>query len=281
MSRAIDDLVQRQASIFTDLSQLDTPDFEFLANSTLAEDTDSSVAAMGRKLLRGIVRTQRFGTAQIMSLPASTKSTTVAAQPGFYVIELMPLLDGNFDREHVLQEPVVGWQIDAGTVTPLIVGRTVSDKWAVLTPEGTVATDEITNMLAENPKPLKEWIRWETAWQEGRIDGPESEHLVDFKGPVAKALACMMSGRPYWTGTPEELYDKLYPVKEANFASLEGWPDGPQAFTAGLEKLKRELAGTNLLFGRSDDGRLLIVRRFGEQPVGGALSGGALSSALQ
>ena len=80
----------------------------------------------------------------------------------------MPLSDGRYDREHVLREPVVAWKIDSANYTvPVIPGLSVTDRWAVLTPEGYVFTDGYTNAFGEAPLALKDWIKSEIEWLEG------------------------------------------------------------------------------------------------------------------
>ena len=99
--------------------------------------------------------------------PGTAKPGVVAALPGFFVISVMPLFDGSYDPEHVLREPVVAWRIDGGDYAePVRVGNPVTDRWAVLTPEGLVVGDEYSNLLGEAPLSLKDWIKSEIEWLE-------------------------------------------------------------------------------------------------------------------
>ena len=113
--------------------------------------------------------------------------------PGFFVINLMPLSDGSYDREHVMRKPVVAWRIDSGDyAVPVIPGLTVTDRWAVLTPEGYVFTDEYTNVFVEAPLALKDWIKSEIEWLEvPSEDGlafeypTASEKVFEYGGPLS------------------------------------------------------------------------------------------------
>ena len=137
------------------------------------------------------------------------KPGIVQALPGFFVINLMPLSDGSYDREHVLREPVVAWRIDSGDYTvPVIPGLSVTDRWAVLTPEGYVFTDEYTNAFGEAPLALKDWIKSEIEWLESPSGDVLAfayptvcEHVFEYGGPLARAFGLMMAGRRDWTGT--------------------------------------------------------------------------------
>ena len=115
---------------------------------------------------------------------SNDKSGIIPALPGFFVIDLMPLPDGGFDREHVMKTPVVAWRVDGGNfAAPVIPGVPVTDRWAVLTPDGTVMTDEFTNLFGDRPVALKDWMESEIEWSESQPDAPE---LVF--SPVCKTL---------------------------------------------------------------------------------------------
>ena len=151
---------------------------------------------------------------------------------------------------------------------PVIPGLPVTDRWAVLTPEGYVFTDEYTNVFGEAPLALKDWIKSEIEWLEGpsgdvlAFEYPTAcEHVFEYGGPLAKAFGLMMAGRRDWTGTLEELHETLSKFHDGSFAEMAGWPEDPQAFAAALKELEPKLAGADLFIGRSDDGRLLIYRR--------------------
>ncbi len=169
MRTNVDDLVQSQACILAGLDDLIGQDFERLANSPLPKGETSNREVNASKLLRALARREIGGKASVTGHLATTKPTIIPALPGFFVVGLMPLSDGSFDKERVLREPVVGWQVkDGGYVEPLIVGMPVTDRWAVLTPEGSVMTDEYTNTFGEAPLSLKDWIKsqsngWSTA----------------------------------------------------------------------------------------------------------------------
>ena len=93
----------------------------------------------------------------------------VTSPPGFFVIDLLPLPEGGFDREQVMKTPVVAWEIDGGGYArPVIPGAPMTDRWAVLTPTGVVITDEFTSLGYEAPVALKDWIKSEIEWVEDR-----------------------------------------------------------------------------------------------------------------
>ena len=137
MTINVDDLVQRQAAILAEIDDLNREELEFLANSPLPEDAVSSGDDKARKLLRGLVRSRNVGSESEDHRSRIDKPGVVPALPGFFVIDLMPLPDGGFDREQVMQKPVIAWKIDGeGAAEPVIPGVPVTDRWAVLTPEG-------------------------------------------------------------------------------------------------------------------------------------------------
>ena len=78
------------------------------------------------------------------------------------------------------KEPVVAWRIDSANYTvPVIPGLSVSDRWAVLTPEGHVFTDQYTDLFGEASLTLKDWIKSEIEW----LEGP-SEDVFPFAYPT-------------------------------------------------------------------------------------------------
>ncbi len=77
-----------------------------------------------------------------------------------------------------------------------------------------------------------------------------------------------MAGRRDWTGTLEELYEKLSNVQVGTFFARSGWPNGPEAFAANLRNLEPKLADADLLVDRIGNGRLLIHRRSSEYAPG-------------
>ena len=129
---------------------------------------------------------------------------------------------------------------------------------------------------------LKDWIKSEIEWLEGCNGGPVVEfptvvnRVFEYSGPVANALGLMMAGRPDWTGTLEELYVTLSKVQDGTLATRKDWPADPLAMAAAVKALEPKLADADLFFGQTDDGRLLIHRRSGENAVEGSSS-----SALQ
>ena len=279
MSVAIEDLVQRQASILAELDNLIGQDLEHLANSPLPDGAASDREMKARKLVRALARREIVGKVPLATGVPATKPTIIPAPPGFFVVYLMPLSDGSFDRERVLREPVVGWQVEAGGyVEPLIIGMPVTDRWAVLTPEGFVMTDSFTNTFGEAPLSLKDWIKSEIEWLEGCNGGPVVEfptvvnRVFEYSGPVANALGLMMAGRRDWTGTLEELYVTLSKVQDGTLATRKDWPADPLALAAAVKALEPKLADADLFFGQTDNGRLLIHRRSGENAVEGSSS---------
>ena len=277
MATRLDDLIQRQDSILVELDNLHEEELNSLANSAACEGDKA------RKLLRGLARSGNVGkAASVTSVRLTDTLTILPALPDFFVIDLLPLSDGSYHRERVGRTPVVGWQVENGNyVKPLIPSLPVTDRWAVLTPEGFVMTDQYTNVFAEAPLALKDWIKSEIEWLEYCNGGPVVEfptvcnRVFDYSGPVANALGLMMAGRRDWTGTPKQLHKALSKFCDGIFVEMAGWPKGRKAFAAALKKLEPKLADADLFLRQSDDGRLVIYRQSNESGGGG---GGASST---
>ncbi|RWD31340.1 MAG: hypothetical protein EOS22_04785 [Mesorhizobium sp.] len=189
----------------------------------------------------------------------------VPAAPGCSVISLMPLSDGSFDRERVLKEPVVAWRVHASRYAePIIPGLPVTDRWAVLTPEGFVMTDEYTNLIGDAAVSLKDWIHFEIEWLESENGGRLVEFptacrwVFEYSGPLAKALGNMMAGRREWVGTSHEMLETL--SKFRGDAPDSTWPSGPTALMTALKALETKLAIADLFVIELEDGRLLVNR---------------------
>ena len=210
------------------------------------------------------------------SVPLPDTLTILPALPDFFVIDLLPLSDGSYHRERVRRTPVVGWQVENGNyVKPLIPSLPVTDRWAVLTPEGFVMPDEYTSMFAGAPLSLKNWIKSEIEYIEGPSGlvlaceyPPECEHVFEYGGPLAKAFGLLMARRREWTGTPKQLHKALSKFRDGIFVEMAGWPKGLKAFAAALKKLEPKLADADLFLRQSDDGRLVIYRQSGENDGG-------------
>ena len=216
--------------------------------------TLSLAGKKARKLLRGLVRT-RIGSRDLKIYSPSTDiKGIVPALPGLFVIDLLPLPDGGFDREQVMKTPLVAWEIDRwGSVSPVIRGTPMNDRWAVLTPTGFIITDEFTSVAFEAPLVLKDWIKSEIEW----VEDPESatfdcwtasQKAFEFSGPLPRAIWFMMAGRRDWAGTPEEMLEALSRFRDHSDAT--GWPSRPAAFAAALKELEPILAGVGLLIAR-------------------------------
>ncbi len=152
MATRLDDLIQRQASILVEIDNLHEEELNFLANSAACEGDKA------RKLLRGLTRSGNVGkAASVTSVRLTDTLIILPALPDFFVIDLLPLSDGSYHRERVRRTPVVGWQVENGNyVKPLIPSLPVTDRWAVLTPEGFVMTDEYTSVFAGAPHVAQE-----------------------------------------------------------------------------------------------------------------------------
>lgn len=201
-----------------------------------------------------------LGTSAISANP-----TIVPAAPGWSVIGLMPLSDGNFDRERVLKEPVIAWRVQAsGYAEPIIPGLPVTDRWAVLTPEGLVVTDQYSNLFGEAPMGLKEWMHFERERLESENGGPLVEfptacrRVFEYGGPLAKAVGAMMAGRREWVGTPDEMLNALSEFR--GDAPDSAWPSGPVGLIVALQQLETKLAIADLFFTPIGNGRLLVNR---------------------
>ncbi|MER9450154.1 hypothetical protein [Mesorhizobium sp. M0254] len=268
------DLVRRQAAILIEIEHLNDAELKSLGEEPF--DTPSSEEAKAQRLLVGLIRTGIVGRdARIVKSPWSPdKRTVVPAVPGLFTISLMPLSDGSFDRDRVLKEPVIAWTIDGGNYAePIRPGLSVTDRWAVLTPEGFVVTDEYTNLFGEAPLALKDWIKSEIEWLESEAGGPVTEfptvcrRVFEYGGPLAKALGLMMAGRHDWIGTVEEMFETLAKFRDG---VSEGWPAGPGALAAALTELNPKLADADLFFAPVNDGRLFVTRHTHSTARGGS-----------
>jgi hypothetical protein len=258
------DLVQRQAAILSEIDDLDSEALSFLADPAAPKNSILEKSDKARRLLRGLIRSENVGRASFSVGRISTNSPTIIpALPGLFVIYLMPRSDGSFDRERVIKEPVVGWRIDAFEYAkPIIPGCQTIDRWAVLTPDGLVMTDEFSNIFGEAPLALKDWIRSEIEYlaSEGLlIEFPTvCNRVFEYCGPLAKAVGLMMAGRREWVGSLEEMFESLCKFRENT--SAKGWPSDPVSLQLALQHLKRKLAEADLFVGGSDDGRVVITR---------------------
>ena len=261
----LDDLVRRQAAILAEIDGLDNGELESFANSPLPEDAVSSEIKKARKLLRGLLRTWNVGSGDLkINRPGTDNPGIVTSPPGFFIIDLLPLPEGGFDREQVMKMPVVAWEIDGGGYAkPVIPCSPMSDRWAVLMPTGFVIVDECTRLGYEAPITLKDWIKSEIEWVEDPGSEPydfwtASEIAFECSGPLPRAIWFMMAGRRDWTGTPEEMLEALSKFRDHSYVT--GWPSGSAALAEALEELQSVLASVGLLAARMDDGRLLITR---------------------
>jgi hypothetical protein len=118
------------------------------------------------------VHNSRADLSAIQGPPADNKTAVIPALPGFYAIDLLPLSDGGFDPEHVFKTPVVAWSVEDDRAVPIIPGLPLAERWAVLTPNGIVLTDEFTSTLIPTLA-LKDWIQFEIEFIEIESkDGP-------------------------------------------------------------------------------------------------------------
>ena len=252
-------------------------ELESFANSPLPEDAASSEIKKARKLLRGLLRTWNVGSGDLkIKIKRTDNPGIVTSPPGLFVVDLLPLLGGGFDREQVMKIPVVAWEFDSGgDAKPVIPGAPVIDRWAVLTPSGFVISDYCTGLGYEaTPVALKDWIKNEVEWVEDPRSEPydfwtASQKAFEYSGPLPRAIWFMMAGRRDWAGTPEEMLEAL--SKFRDHTDTTGWPLGTAAFAAALKELEPILAAAGLLIARTDDGRLLIDRRSGDSAGGDPL----------
>lgn len=254
-SNPIHDLIRRQAAILTEIEAQESVDLEHLANSALPTGETSGEDA-ARKLLRGLIRSRNIGFGDLRINGTSTEKTTIVpALPGFDLIYLLPLSDGNFDGQQVLKTPVVAWKIDSGgSAEPIVPGLPVTCCWAVLTPHNNVIADQYTNLFGEYPLPLKTWINAEIEWIESVSGGSVKvfptafTNMLRYGGPIAKAIGLLMAGRRDWIGTSEQLWTSLAEVDDDLFIT----------FSAALKDLAPKLADAGLSITWVDDGRILI-----------------------
>lgn len=152
----IDNLVQRQAAIVGELEDLDWEDAEPFLDLPLLGEVVSSRESKARRLLRGLVRNRVIGRTNGLIGAQTDGPAIIPALPDFFQINLMPLLDGGFDRQQVLKTPVVAWALDSqGYAAPVKAGLPIGYRWVVLTPGGLVIADEITSLFDKFPVPSK------------------------------------------------------------------------------------------------------------------------------
>ena len=173
---------------------MNSRELDFLGNLPLSEGTGLSWNSKARKLLRGLVRSRSVGQATLTLSGPINKPGVVQALPGFFVINLVPLSDGRYDREYVLREPVVAWRIDsADYAVPVLPGVSVSDRWAVLTPEGLVFTDQYTDLFGEASLTLKDWIKSEIEWLEAPSEDVAGQKSIVTVRPDTRAIPARFS----------------------------------------------------------------------------------------
>lgn len=263
MASKIDNLVRRQVKIFDDVLKLSAADLDFLANGRPEEAPSSRDENQARRLLRGLVRMGNLitGASVISTDELSGKPSLIPALPGFFAISVKPNPDGSFDREEVQKEPVVAWSVLNDFAVPITVSAALTERWAVLTPEGFVITDPITNLFGEAPLKLRDWIKSEIEWLQDQgllYEYPRAHSQVfEYNGPVAKALGSLMHGRPYWLGTVEQLFLELTEFRRDKHSEL---PSDPGAMMGILKALEPKLADAALTIHTVDDGRVCISR---------------------
>jgi hypothetical protein len=276
----VGDLVQRQASILAEIDNLSREELESFANSPLPKDAVSSEIKKARKLLRGLLRTRNVGSNDLKITERGTDNPgIVASPPGFFVIDLLPLPEGGFDRGQVMKTPLVAWEIDSeGYATPVVPCSPMTDRWAVLMPTGFVVVDEWTRLGWGPQIPLMDWLKNEIDWVDPETGAfnfwTASEIAFERSGPLPRAIWFMMAGRRDWTGTPEELLGALSKFRE--HSHVTGWPSRSTALAQALKELEPILAGVGLIVTRNDEGRFLIHRQSDE-----SAGGGSSSSSLQ
>ena len=67
MTLNVDNLVRRLAAILTDIEGMESVDLDHLANSPLPEGDTSGEETKARKMLRGLLRSCRFGHLDILA----------------------------------------------------------------------------------------------------------------------------------------------------------------------------------------------------------------------
>ncbi len=195
------------------------------------------------------------------------KEGVIPALPGVFLIDLIPLPNGTFDRTSILKTPVIAWKVDRDDyVSPLIPGLPIGDRWAVLAPNGFVIRDEFTNAFNDPPLTLKDWIKSEIEWAEDLRNvtydfWTPSQRLLGYSWPLARAVWRMMATRYDWAGPAEEMLFLLYRFRE----NATDWPTGPAALVAALTELEPVFAEADLFVNRSENGPLLVSRPVDER----------------
>lgn len=191
----------------------------------------------------------------------------VPAHPGDYVIDLVPLPGGGFDNQKIMREPVLAWRVyPSGYSEPVIPGNPVSGRWAVLTIDGYVITDELTAVgLGNTPLTLQAWVKAEIAWVT-----PDANDSLDFltpsqnlfctRGPVPNAIWQMMQPICVWSGTFKELLEALLPFKD-NHADPD-WPDDVADFR--LKLMSTDMAAVGIRFELIGENQVHLQRSEGD-----------------
>lgn len=269
MPNKMDELVRQQAAILTEIDHLNREQLEFFANLPLPEDGVPEQDSRARKLLRGLVRSFIVGKTYHLNLIGATdKPGVFPASPGWFVVDLIPLPSGGFDRREVMKIPVVAWRVDEWNVaTPIIPGVALAGRWAVLMPGGFVMRDEYTYHFCEHPLALRDWIEDEAAWLAHPGSGDPAlwtvfARVFQYSGPLARAVWLMMLRRHQWIGEPEELLKLLSDFCDKT--SVTNWPRHGASLLTALQDLGPLLADAGIAVAPIDDGRLVITRAWGE-----------------
>ena len=165
-----------------------------------------------------------------------------------------------------MREPVVAWRIESDHYTkPIIPGLAVTDRWAVVTPDGYVITDEYTAVGHKFPLTVAAWVKSEIEW----VNDPgndwdfwtASQTMFSTRGPVPRALWLMTRDPRIWSGTARELLKALLPFRDT---FEPDWPRGPAALLSTLKSLSADMAAVGLYIDFTNAWQLSIRRSEGD-----------------
>ena len=201
----------------------------------------------------------------VVTIDTRVNSTIVPAEPGRFVLELLPLPGGGFDAVRFLRTRVIAWRIDRGAWThPIVSGAAVSDRWTVLRPDGFVIPDNLTAAGYDHPPRVQDWMKDEICWMEDDVNSTPDfatpwEAIFRWGGPISKAILTMMAWRTDdFIGSPEEFLKRL----SAYRGRRDELPSNPFVLAAtAIAQSEAVLADVGIVVERIDDGRIRVGRR--------------------
>ena len=208
----------------------------------------------------------------IAAIDTRVQSTIISARPGLFVVDLLPLPGGGFDRTKFLKTPVLAWRLGGGWtyLHPVVAGADVTDGWSILLPDGLVMVDEYSFGGSDRPLRLQTWINLEIEWMkvahhymdpdDMKVFSSPRSAIFCYGGPIAKAIVTMVAWRTNeWIGTPERLRAELSAFRVRGDPQL---PSDPFVLAnTAISQAKEVLADVGIVVERIDGGRIRVGRR--------------------